>query len=406
MNTRTASISRNIALLYVIHFFLGLMFYYGIERLFLFSLGISPSGASATIALGAATVLLLDIPLGALADRWGRKHTLLTACFFLLIATGIFAGAHSLEMFMLGTFFYSLYLVGTSGTMQALVYDSLAEMKMENQYNKISGRMYALFGASIGIALYVSGVLAQTMGYRFNFQISLVSGLIALALTAFLREPNYHDPEHDKLSAVHHLKQVIAVIHKNKIVLHAGILLLSLELFVWMSNEYSQFIFHSFGLPLWVIGIISGTALMAGVIGRLLAHRLEHRLYLFALVNLALFSLIGWTPELVVITSLIIFFGTNSLMLNNMEAVAQAQLPSKLRATAMSVLSSIGSGIAVIIGVIITVALKYTTIFVVFRGIAVLGAICTLYWLIVSRKEKRVRLADDAEDFFEGSFTR
>lgn len=389
MNSIKSSLNRNISLLYGIHFFLGLMFFYGIERLFMFSLGINPSGVSTSIVLCAATVLLFDIPLGALADRWGRKKTLIAACSALLLSTIIFSNAHSLRAFLVGTFFYGLYLVGTSGTMQALVYDSLKEIGIEQQYNKISGRMYALFGAAIGIALYASGVLAQTMGYRFNFQVSLISGAIALILIFFLREPDYHDPEHDKLSALHHLKQTFLVIGRSRTLLHAGILLLCLGLFLWMSNEYSQFIFHSFNLPLWIVGIISGSALMAGVIGRLIAHRLEHRLYLFALLNVSIFSLVGFAPELIVITSLIVFFGTNSLMLNNIEATAQAQLPSKLRATAMSTFTSIGSGIAVVTGSIITIALQHTSIFVAFRGVAVFGIICTLYWLFATRKEKR-----------------
>ncbi len=389
MKPAVASLTRNITLLYAIHFSLGLMFFYGIERLFLFSLGVSPSGASLNIVLGAATVLLLDIPLGALADKWGRKPTLIAACLSLLAAVITFSMANSLPVFMIGTFFFGLYVVGTSGTMQALVYDSLKELNREKEYNKISGRMYALSGLGVGIALYSSGILAHTLDFRFNFQLSLVSVLIALVLALLLHEPDYHDAEHDQLSALHHLRTTLSVIRKSNILLHAGILLLCLGIFTWMSNEYSQFIFYDFDLPLWVIGIISGSALMAGVIGRLLAHRLQHRLYFFALVNLAIFSLVGFASEAIVIASLIIFYGTNSLMLNNTEATAQAELPSKLRATAMSVFSSLGSGVAVVIGLIITISLKYTTIFVVFRWIALLGAILVLYWLIATRREKR-----------------
>ena len=64
----------------IAHLFLGMMFWYGIEQLFLNKyLGTASARAYLTM-IYAATVLVLDIPGGILADKIGRRRTILIAC--------------------------------------------------------------------------------------------------------------------------------------------------------------------------------------------------------------------------------------------------------------------------------------------------------------------------------------
>ena len=62
--------------IYLSNFLTGLVFWYGIEKLFMLSIGITAYSVGTITALFIVVTLLLDIPSGMLADRWSRKGTL------------------------------------------------------------------------------------------------------------------------------------------------------------------------------------------------------------------------------------------------------------------------------------------------------------------------------------------
>ncbi len=63
--------------LYFANFFIGLIFWYGIEKLFMQSSGIDATGIGLVVAAVLGFNFLFDIPSGIIADRWSRKGTLI-----------------------------------------------------------------------------------------------------------------------------------------------------------------------------------------------------------------------------------------------------------------------------------------------------------------------------------------
>ncbi len=62
--------------IYLSNFLTGLVFWYGIEKLFMRSIGIDAVGVGIATAVFIGFNLIFDIPAGILADKWSRKGML------------------------------------------------------------------------------------------------------------------------------------------------------------------------------------------------------------------------------------------------------------------------------------------------------------------------------------------
>jgi MFS family permease len=114
----------NITKLYICNFLTGLVFWYSVEKLFMYNIGISAFGVSINAVVLVIITSIFDVPFGVLADRWNRKYTLALGIAALGIASLVAGSSHSLLMYTLGTAFYGIYLCMTNGTFQTITYDS------------------------------------------------------------------------------------------------------------------------------------------------------------------------------------------------------------------------------------------------------------------------------------------
>jgi MFS family permease len=164
--------------LYISNFLTGLVFWYGIEKLFMRSIGIDAVGVGIATAVFLVFNLICDIPAGILADRWSRKGVLIISALSLAACSLILGSSHGLLLYAIGELFYGMYIVSTSGTYNAMTYDILHEENRADQYSKIAGRAYALFLAGAGVANIASGFIANHFSYRTTYFITIISCLL------------------------------------------------------------------------------------------------------------------------------------------------------------------------------------------------------------------------------------
>jgi MFS family permease len=134
-------------------------------------------------------VAALQAPMGALADRLGRKRVLaLSGVLYALTILGFgFATNYWLLFFdyVLWAFAMSSYM----GADQALIYDTLKLAGRESDFKKVAGRGFALgmLAALAGVGL--GGVLAHYTSLTFTVQISALMPLLSVAVACFMWEP-------------------------------------------------------------------------------------------------------------------------------------------------------------------------------------------------------------------------
>jgi MFS family permease len=395
------SVKLNIPLLYAIAFFGGLIFWMGIERLFLLSIGGDGFAVSLNAVVFVAIALTLDIPTGALADKWGRKTMLMAGLASLFCSSLAYGLSHSPNTYIIGTVLFALALATINGAIQALTYDTLKELDDHKSYSKIYGKLQAALAVGAGLALLSSGFLAHHFGFRFNFRLALISSAIALIISLLLTEPTQHKFGKNKASLKTAVKLSFATIRASSLLIATAVLLLTVRTFQWMSDSYSQLVFSKFGIALSWIGVLSFLAVGGGAIGRLVAHRYHGHIRRVVFIMITLFACAGFAPKPIALVGLIGFYGFNQLMENICETNIQHHLPSHIRATATSVFSFVSTLLLVPFGLITGVIIKRYDVLMAFKVATVLGALALAWWALRSHTRLDLPITDKSEP--EGS---
>lgn len=141
--------------------------------------GVSPFELSILFAAWAATGLVLEVPSGALADRFSRK--------WLIVLSGLFKSAAFLSWFLWQEFFgylggFILWAIGSSirsGAWEALLFDLMKKWGESQNFPGTYGRIRAAATAGVGVGEVCGGFLI-IYGYDW---VLLVSMLIPLTAT-------------------------------------------------------------------------------------------------------------------------------------------------------------------------------------------------------------------------------
>ncbi len=133
--------------------------------------------------------LIFEVPTGAFADLVGKKKTLILSFFILTIGNVLVSSATSLWMLAASVWLF-ICLAGAfySGTMEALLYDSLKSMKREKEFDKKIGSLGAVRLFAMAFSAIIGGV-----AYRFDpglpFLLSGCLSFLGFIACFFLVEP-------------------------------------------------------------------------------------------------------------------------------------------------------------------------------------------------------------------------
>ena len=134
------------------------------------------------LALGAygLTQAALQIPLGWLSDRVGRKPVIVAGLLLFALGSLIAAVADSLTGIVIGRFMQGAGAI--AGTVMALA----ADLTSEEQRTKAMAIIGACIGASFAIALVIGPLLAAAGGLSLVFSVTAGLALIGVAVVVFM----------------------------------------------------------------------------------------------------------------------------------------------------------------------------------------------------------------------------
>jgi MFS family permease len=128
------------------------------------------------------SIILLQVPAAALADRFGRKPTLIAASAAFATAVTAFGLATNFWLILGSYLVWGVAFALLNGTESAFIYDSLKACGREHEYARIYGRGWAIqMAAGVAGTLIGAPLAAAT---SLPFPIVLSGGLAAMATIA------------------------------------------------------------------------------------------------------------------------------------------------------------------------------------------------------------------------------
>ena len=179
----------NVKILYIYRFTSSLIMAYVIERLFWEARGMTVQMVVYTEIIYAAALLLLEVPSGIVADRWGRKRMIVLAALFGALELAVLLLAQQFWHFALVVLLAAVSRAASSGAENALLYDSLACTGQAAAFEKHVGRINAVDITATIIAALCGSLLASRFELTLNYWLSLCSMLLAVIAAIALREP-------------------------------------------------------------------------------------------------------------------------------------------------------------------------------------------------------------------------
>ncbi len=214
--------------------------------------GMNPFQISVLISIWSITQLLLEVPLGTVADKYPSRNLLIIALLahalgFVLWLKGGFI------FYALGFILWGFKNALVSGTQEAFVYDELKAYGKESLYEKVNGKLESAFWVGVTVSAIVGGLVAS-IHYTWVLIFSIVTTLCAIftLLTIKSVKPTRSTGE---TKYVEVLKEAIGEIKTNATLL--GIIVFFCVIFATYgaADEYWALIYQALGLPVAVVGI-------------------------------------------------------------------------------------------------------------------------------------------------------
>jgi len=284
----------------------------------------------------------LEVPTGAIADRWGRKASIAVGASLYGLAMFLILAEALSPAFLLGYALWNSSTAFVSGADSALLYDSLKAEGRAAEAAKQSGRYAAINQGSQGVASLVGAAIA-TIDINLCFAICGFLGFAAAGLVLTIHEPPRTTQDDEYLSYWRNLRTAVRIAARRPVVralvlLNATILIVPLVVYYVLLQPYAVGV----GLPLAALGVVVIGVQLSSVIASWLAHRTADHFELASVVGVALAVLIAATAVLAVfpsITSLALMFAVAlvpALLTPLLSARLNHLIPSAQRATILS----------------------------------------------------------------------
>jgi MFS family permease len=226
-------------------------------------------------AIFSVMVLLAEVPTGWIADVWNRRSSLILGMVFAVAGYGLLMIAENFWMATAAQGILGIAVAMNSGSVTALLYDTLAEHGKEEEYRRLEGKRHA-------IGLYAVAGAALSGGFLFAVDPKLpvlvnilfyIAGMVAMS---FAIEPARHmkkvekHPLHDMAETMRYALRGHPEI--TGIILLSAVIFCTTKMMLWSQQPYYQ----ETGMPVEWFGVIMAGSYLIGGIGGHFSHKIDH----------------------------------------------------------------------------------------------------------------------------------
>jgi MFS family permease len=341
------------------------------------------------------TSLSAEVPTGGVADRFGRRTSILLGSATLAGAIVFFALAPSFGWLAGAYFVWAIARTLESGADSAFVYDSLSAVGHESQFAQIIGRAQAFWLAGALSASLIGAPLAALIGLQPVILMGGGSSLLAAGVAFTFVEP-------PRTGGDERLRYVETIKEAGRFILRTPQVSLTASLFaVFLGLGFTIYTFfqpllRENEVPLAAFALFTTPPQLVAVLGSLLAYRVaaqlkERNFFLVAGAGISLTIIfIGVLPGLLVFALFPVFRLFTSMFNPIALYYINTRTPQQIRATVVSVTSMAESLFLAFLGPPIGYLADSTSLetafVVVGLSVALLGGLNLVAWLAADRR--------------------
>ena len=334
------------------------------------------------------TSMICEIPSGAWADLVGRKRSMLISRVCITISCIIMLFSRNFWGFALSFIIQALGNAFTSGSEEALVYDSLKCIDKEDDFIKVNGRLNMLIEVSQAIATVVGGVLAE-YSYVWCYVACVVIALLSLVPVVFMTEPPILEERTEQLTGMalvkNHFKVSYQVLNNDvrimKVIVFYSLIFASHALLFFYSQQY----FYDSGYNKIQISIVFLFAGVISCLGALASDYLYQKLdvkiaFLSAVVIALTMVCYGLNIPILAVVVFIISNFFNAVLYPVESECLNRLIPSEQRATLISINSMFFSIMMIVMFPIAGMLADVWNLPIVLMGVGIVVLGFTLIW--------------------------
>jgi MFS family permease len=303
---------------------------------------------------------VLEVPTGSVADRFGRKNSLILGHVIGAAAALVYVSRPGFANFMIAEVLFAAAYTLHSGADEALAYDSLGESADTASAKKILSRMESFKLGGIIAATLTGGFIATRWGLQAPMAFYIVPSALGLLVCLSLKEPVLHTgtqrPSYGRI-----VKEGTAYFLKHRILILLTAELALTHAMAWGLIWLFQPLLERAGLSIAWFGVVHAAS-CAGQIAVLSNATFFERLagsrrrFLVAGsavtgVSFLLLGFVHWLPGVIFFTVAGFSFGLSRAPIFN--AYMHRFVPSEMRATVLSMTSMVRTFSIVVINPLI-----------------------------------------------------
>jgi MFS family permease len=333
-----------------------------------------------------AVVLAGEVPTGMIADRYGRRISLLLATTLTSAAFITFGLSTSASVLLVSYAMFGVADAFMSGADTALLFDTMRRVDRENEFAGFVGRLGGVQSAAIAVLTVIGAVLADAFSLATPIVLSGVLTIPAIGIAWFLVEPS-HEGEQPSFIATGRL--ALRRVSASRAIWAAILIFGVVNVAIWAMAVTIQPVAAAYGLPLWTLGLFIGAQMLSGSAAAWFSgpagRRLGLRRTLLTMPLLGAISLLGGAHGAIWLFPIFILptVGWNVLQPHITDYLSRRS-PDRERATVLSMMNfaaSVGAIIAsVIFGLVVDDAGIGATLTVIAGVLTVLGLLTYALW--------------------------
>ena len=237
--------------------------------------GLTLQQAFALQSIYSIILVILEVPSGYIADRWGRRNTIIMGSFMLFLGILTYAITSTFREFLVAEALLAVGACFHSGTIEALTYDTLAVLKEEKRFLRVNGLQgFFSLGSKAMTSLLVGLLAAVSLRLPFWADVGLYGAATILSFTLM-------EPDRIVLKETQHLKAMKKIfahtlVH-NKVlqgltILFTVVAAIDIQIF-WFLQAYQMEI----GLPMTFFGATNAAMCLLGAFAYKESHRFGKR---------------------------------------------------------------------------------------------------------------------------------